>query len=215
VLVGVVGEFVTELTKWIKEDRLRHLVEKLSVLILIVGIAGEIVCQVQSNNKNSLIVGVLNERAGTAEKAAAEAKLELAKMQEDRNIEPQTTEALVAGLRRFGRQRFWIIRHSADSTGYSEPANLVSQFLSIFTRAGWTKDRHALRNDPNAEDPETVANSSGDMGCQVVVSFDSRLMDAQILLISELKNSHVLCKTRQDAQIAPDIMVVEIAAHGG
>lgn len=87
VLLGVVGEFVTELTNWICDARLRKLIEKLSVLVLIAGIAGEILCQVRANNFNSLIAGVLYDRATASE-------LELAKLKQPRSISGEKSDAV-------------------------------------------------------------------------------------------------------------------------
>ena len=62
VTLGVAGEAVTELTKWIRSDALKRFVERVSVLMLLLGLAGEILAQVQANNKNSLIVGLLQRQ---------------------------------------------------------------------------------------------------------------------------------------------------------
>jgi hypothetical protein len=211
VILGVIGESIADLTTWIKDERRRHLVERASVLLLIAGLSVEILAQVQSNDKNSLIAGVLNERASTAEKAAAEAKLELTKMREDRMIESKTAEVLVAGLRRFGRKNFWIIEQSNGATGYSEQGNFVQQLTRIFLGAGWISDPHTYRNEPSKTDPEKVA--VGDPGCSVSISFDSSLNDAQAFLIGELAKSYIVCKPRPDFSLRPDTVVVEIGLH--
>jgi hypothetical protein len=62
VLIGVAGESVCQLTEWIKSTSRKHNVEKVSALVLIAALAGEILTQVESNNSNSLIVGVLNKQ---------------------------------------------------------------------------------------------------------------------------------------------------------
>jgi hypothetical protein len=62
VTLGVAGEGVTELTNWIKSRALRRFIERASVLILLVGLAGEILSQVQANNKTSLIIGLLEQQ---------------------------------------------------------------------------------------------------------------------------------------------------------
>jgi hypothetical protein len=70
VVVGIVLESV-ELFRDIQEGRLRKKrFEILGVGILILGLLGEVVSQVQSNNRTGLVIGALNKRASEAIKAA-------------------------------------------------------------------------------------------------------------------------------------------------
>jgi outer membrane murein-binding lipoprotein Lpp len=78
VTLGVAGEAVTELTNCIKSRPLKRFVERASALILILGLAGEILTQVQAGNKNALIIGILNTETARLSAEAEEAKKEIA-----------------------------------------------------------------------------------------------------------------------------------------
>jgi hypothetical protein len=73
VVIGIVLESI-ELVRYIREKKIgEKKFELLGVGILLLGLIGEVVSQVQSNNRNGLVIGVLNERASKANKAANDA----------------------------------------------------------------------------------------------------------------------------------------------
>jgi hypothetical protein len=82
VAIGVAGELAALV---IRSRSRKRLIDKVSLYILLAGLAGEILSQVQSNNKNALIVGLLNQQTeqlklavATADKTASEAKAQAA-----------------------------------------------------------------------------------------------------------------------------------------
>jgi hypothetical protein len=71
VLIGVVGETVTGLFEWITNKAWRRRVEKASALVLIVGLAGELLSQGKGSRASSEITAILNKQAGEANEKAA------------------------------------------------------------------------------------------------------------------------------------------------
>lgn len=69
VLVGVVGETIADLTKWIKNKRCRKIVEKVSALVLILGLTGDLVSISLARSE----LAVITREAGNAKNSAKEA----------------------------------------------------------------------------------------------------------------------------------------------
>src|ERR1700722_9540784 len=66
VLVGVIGETITELTDWIKPESLKKRVAKISALILIIGLTGDLL----GIRETQLEVASITKEAGDAKKSA-------------------------------------------------------------------------------------------------------------------------------------------------
>src|SRR5271168_4054073 len=67
VLVGVVGETITELTEWIKPECVRKRVAKISAIVLILGLTGDLL----GIRETQIEVASLTKEAGDAKKSAA------------------------------------------------------------------------------------------------------------------------------------------------
>jgi hypothetical protein len=94
VLVGVIIESY-ELYLLIREGKLREkAAEFIGVLILVVGLAVEIIAQVQSNNRTGLIIAALNEQA-------AKSELALERLKGPRHLSEEQQKAIAAKLERF------------------------------------------------------------------------------------------------------------------
>ncbi|HKY87200.1 MAG TPA: hypothetical protein VJL90_10600 [Pseudorhodoplanes sp.] len=72
VLIGVLGESVVQFTSWISEPR-AHTVGKASALILIAGLAGEMVTHAKNSELTGKITATLNLQAGQAHARASQA----------------------------------------------------------------------------------------------------------------------------------------------
>jgi hypothetical protein len=70
VLVGVVGEFVAELTKCIKNRRWKHRIAAWSTLAVIVGIAGELASQHRLSDFNVQIQALIEQETANANQEA-------------------------------------------------------------------------------------------------------------------------------------------------
>src|ERR1039458_3012097 len=66
VLVGVVGETITELTDWIKPEDLRKRVAKISAIVLILGLTGDLL----GIRETQIEVASLTKEAGDAAASA-------------------------------------------------------------------------------------------------------------------------------------------------
>lgn len=71
VLIGVAGEFVAELTHFIKSRRLKQRIAALSTLAVIVGVAGELASQHRLARLNNQLQAAIELEASNAQEAAA------------------------------------------------------------------------------------------------------------------------------------------------
>jgi hypothetical protein len=73
VFVGCVGEFVAEFTSLPKTKDSGHKLARLSLIVLLVGIAGELLSTVRTSQLSGLVIANIEDRAGKAEQKAGEA----------------------------------------------------------------------------------------------------------------------------------------------
>jgi hypothetical protein len=126
VLVGVIIESY-ELYLLIREGKLREkAVEFVGVMILVVGLAAEILAQVQSNNRTGLIISALNAQA-------AEAQLALEKLKAPRTLGPARQQAITAAAAPFKGQRYGAAISQAADDGIA----FWESLYSALERAGW------------------------------------------------------------------------------
>jgi homoserine dehydrogenase len=68
--LGCVGEFVAEFTK-IRDEKWRHKLAKLSTIVVIIGIAGELTATVRTSELSGQIIANVEENAAGANERAA------------------------------------------------------------------------------------------------------------------------------------------------
>jgi len=73
VALGCIGEFVAEFTSLPRSDTHKHKLARLSLMILILGIAGELLSAVRTSQLSGQIIANIEERAANAEQKAGEA----------------------------------------------------------------------------------------------------------------------------------------------
>jgi hypothetical protein len=73
VFIGCVGEFIAEFTHFPKSERSEKRLARLSLIVLILGIAGELLGAVRTSQLSGQLIANIEERAGKAEQRAAEA----------------------------------------------------------------------------------------------------------------------------------------------
>jgi hypothetical protein len=71
--LGCIGEFIAEFTRVSRNERRKHKISRLSLIVLIVGIAGELLSAVRTSNLSGVLIANIEERAGKAEQKAGEA----------------------------------------------------------------------------------------------------------------------------------------------
>jgi len=73
VFLGCVGEFVAEFTSLAKSHESKNRIARLSLIVLILGIAGELLGTVRTSQLSGQLIAYIEERAGNAEQRAGEA----------------------------------------------------------------------------------------------------------------------------------------------
>jgi len=137
VLLGVIGEYVAEFTKFAEQKRLTRPLGKLSTLVLIVGLAGELIGLIRTYELSGQVIASLTEQAARANQRTAEIEERLA----DRTL--NLAEAARVSLGKFPRQRFEILTY-ADDREARKFSDLITGSLessgwrSIGTAAGGT-----------------------------------------------------------------------------
>jgi hypothetical protein len=81
VFIGVVGESIIELTDWVKLPERKKRAGKASALILILGLAGELISTVKISGVTGELIATLNKEAGDAREAAGNAQTENLRLQ--------------------------------------------------------------------------------------------------------------------------------------
>ncbi len=127
VTLGVAGEAVTELTDWTKPGPFKKAVERASVHILLLGLAAEILTQVQANGKNSLIIGLLDQQTAQlkSDNLVLEAKIAPRRLSDDDIAKLKTAVAP------FLRRQISVWSYGVDVEGRV----LASQILSALNDA--------------------------------------------------------------------------------
>lgn len=152
----------------------------LAFLLLITGLAAEIVTQVQSHNQNNLLVGQLNDEAAEAIRAATQAKLELAKLVAPRTLTPDQQSRVAALLKDAPKGAIAVIPAYIDATDAHDFAESIKATLR---QAGFT--------------PQDRAQELGD-----VLSWGA---PGQFLIVQDAKQQSPLGAALQRAFAAVDI----------
>jgi hypothetical protein len=71
--LGCIGEFLAEFTVVPRDETGKHKLARLSLIVLILGIAGELLGTVRTNQLSGQLIASIEERAGNAEQRAGEA----------------------------------------------------------------------------------------------------------------------------------------------
>jgi hypothetical protein len=160
VLLGVIGEYIAEFTKWAANRRIERRLGKGSTLVLIVGIAGEGLGLFRTSQLSGELIASLEEqsnqtferaikveakvkgfkiqiadanaRAKEADARAAEASLALAKLKAPRALESEQQRRIIAKIRVFAGSPF-------EFVGYDDPESVdfARTIAEILLGAGW------------------------------------------------------------------------------
>src|SRR5437016_3056334 len=71
--IGCTGEFIAEFTSRPRGDRAKHKLARLSLMVLILGIGGELLSAVRTSQLSGQIIANIEERAADADQKAGEA----------------------------------------------------------------------------------------------------------------------------------------------
>jgi hypothetical protein len=103
VFVGVAGESIAELTRWISRysEEWNDWIKKASALLLIVGLAAELISLVRTSELTGRLVATLNQEA-------VDAHLETARIEKEyapRSLAPRQLEVIADKLKQFAGER--------------------------------------------------------------------------------------------------------------
>ncbi|HAO78094.1 MAG TPA: hypothetical protein DCQ92_03780 [Verrucomicrobia subdivision 3 bacterium] len=143
VILGVLGEFVAEFTKFLNGKTAKKKFEKLSVLVLIFGLAIELLAHSTTSHISGIITAQLNEEAGKARKAAGDAteraeelrkkNIELETKLQPRRITTKQKEAFANYLKDFPKSPVKVFVGIKDS----ETKTYASQIRALLDEAGY------------------------------------------------------------------------------
>lgn len=157
--LGCIGEFIAEFTSLSKKREAAHKLAGLSLFILIVGIAGELLSGVRTSQISGQLIANIEERAAQAEHEAEAAnerasqieqeniklRIELAKLQRTsgpRYLTDDEKQELAHSLKKYDLQRVNIVCVIGDT----ESARLGDDFEAVFARLGLKASRGWLQN---------------------------------------------------------------------
>jgi len=113
VFVGAIGEFLAEFTDIfnLKHDPLKkHLLGKLSTIILVIGLAGELLGVVQTSQLSGRIIASLQEKTALALQGAAKLQAAIG----DRDLSADQRRNIGDSLRQFSGRTVWMRSYPND-----------------------------------------------------------------------------------------------------
>jgi len=199
VLLGVVGESVKEFSKWPERIGWEKKLGRVSALVLIAGLAGEGITQPNTNAANATLVAFVN-------KQAAQARLEIARLNARRELNPAQFGELVTALRQYKDWKYWVQIERADQDASSEQSAFGTQLEQAFDSAGWHRDNRLTPSDPKKVEPEVTAVR--DRGCNLAASPSSQpVID---VIFSHLHDAGIDCDRHPWPDLSQTAVILEI-----
>jgi|ERR1039458_4777336 hypothetical protein len=228
VFLGCVGEFVAEFTSLPKSKESRDKLALLSLIVLIVGIAGELLGTVRTSQLSGQITANIEERAADAEQKAGEANKEAARLtkvaEDERVARVQIEEALAprrltteqrtaisSKLSRFSQQPVVAISNPFDV----ESSVLAAEILSTLKLAKWdTNPIFAIgRNVSSLERAPSIPVT----GIFIQAAPDKGSQLAAMALLRELSSNGFDCRIPQKGVVGgfgpKPLVVVDVEAR--
>ena len=188
VFLGCVGEFVAEFTSLPKTDESRHRLARLSLIVLIFGIAGELLGTVRTSQLSGQIIANIEERSSVNAKEAAqlrkdadalEAQIAPRRLALDQQVKIAGNCARFKNL--FAGKRIKVVSYSLDTEAFV----LAEQIVGALRACGMSVDDDAMSITPmmstlvfgisvfgsDSELAKGIANAIGSSGKPVAVSF--------------------------------------------
>jgi hypothetical protein len=155
--LGCIGEFIAEFTALAKSESCRHKLARLSLIVLIFGIAGELLSAARTSQLSGQIIANIEERAANAGQKAGEANdraagnekeaKRLAKLAEDerlarvqlerkvawRKIDEQSQDAIASDLVQFSKEPSLVSYNPQDI----EAESFASDITTALHKAEW------------------------------------------------------------------------------
>ncbi len=153
--LGCIGEFFAEFTAFPRSDQRKHKLAKLALIVLILGIAGELLSASRTSQLSGQIIADIEERASHADQKAGDANVrasknekeaaQLYKQAEDERLERIKLQAAVAprslsrdqqrsigrACSKFRNHNVWVMSYAMDG----EAAGLGGQIIAALMEA--------------------------------------------------------------------------------
>lgn len=160
--LGCVGEFIAEFTSLPRSDRCKHKLARLSLMILILGIAGELLSAVRTSQLSGQVIANIEERAANAEqkaeeandrataneKEAAQLRLKAEELEEqileqgprDLLLYGKREESFTNSIRQFKGQK---VQGRICVFGNNEVRDTAERLTALFKKAEWDVSPHS------------------------------------------------------------------------
>ena len=153
-------------------------------------------------------VAVAEARAAEANAVASQARLELAKLKEPRNIQPEAQERIIAALKQFRGQNFGFAVFPDP-----EPLALLRVFDVMLKSAGWIRVPSQI-GDIVVDAAGSTAGTAHDSGVTAFVGPDNPDAEAAILALSRaLTDAGIPCQARRAEQLrdkTPKAIIINV-----
>lgn len=195
--LGCIGEFIAEFTSVSKCEQCKHKIAKLSLIILIVGIAGELLSAARTSQLSGQIIANIEERAAHADQEAGGALWEQEKLKSenlrlesqiaprrlDLNQQLKIAENCSKFKNLFRGKRVKLVSYSLDTEAFVLAEQVVGALR--MKPCEMTVDDEAMSITPmmgtlimgiqvfgsNSELAKEIANAIGSSGKPVAISF--------------------------------------------
>jgi len=209
VFIGCVGEFVAEFTSLPRTKETANKLARLSLIVLIFGIAGELLSTVRTSQLSGQLIANIEERASKAEleqkkieQENIKLRIALAKLQRSsgpRYLSPQEKNELIKILSKYPTKNAWV----GSIQGDSEAARFGGDLLDVFERLNWNPGRGwfmatatSMTEDSNGKRIEIVPP-----GITIQVPTPSNPPPAARLLKDFFDNLDFACKIARQPQL--------------
>jgi hypothetical protein len=142
VLIGVIGEYIAEFTSFAAKRSVEKSLAKLSTLVLIIGLAVELLSLVKTSQLSGRLIASLEEqtaqanaRAAEASAHAVEAQFALEKFKAPRTLSFEQQAKIIGEMKQFSGTPFVL-------GVFQEPEALalLTQIEDILIKAGWVEE---------------------------------------------------------------------------
>jgi hypothetical protein len=196
---GVALEYSTD--EWTKETGKRLLVRSLAFEAFLAFTLLAVDTAVSLRDRAE--VAAAETVASDARTRAANAELELAKLQRPRKMTNAQMQKFVATLRLYPGRSFWVMVQKSGSSKFGEQIDFGRQLSEAFTLANWKRTNHSEK-DETKESPEFT--DVADRGCSAA----AETLPLANIVSDALKEVEIHCVATEDPSLISNLVFIEI-----